>query len=271
MGVGLAALATPFYACCLEPRWLGIGRHRIRIPLGESGAPLKILHLSDLHASPQVSLDFIQKAVQLGLGLEPDLICLTGDFVTGKLDQFDRYTGILATAAKRAPAFACLGNHDGGLWAGACGGYEDTAAVRGLLKQSGVQLLHNTALSVEARGRKVCLVGLGDMWANECAAREAFATAKPTGAALTVVLSHNPDTKEVLKPYPWHLLLCGHTHGGQFRLPLVGAPFAPVQDPRFVKGVHRWEGRWVHITKGVGNVYGMRFNCRPEITLLTLS
>jgi predicted MPP superfamily phosphohydrolase len=66
------------------------------------------------------------------------------------------------------------------------------------------------------------------------------------------------------------LLLCGHTHGGQIRLPFVGTPFAPVRDKRFVEGLHQWDGRWMYITRGVGNLHGVRFNCPPEVSLLTL-
>jgi uncharacterized protein len=84
-------------------------------------------------------------------------------------------------------------------------------------------------------------------------------------------LSHNPDTKEQLKAYDWDVAFCGHTHGGQFRLPLIGTPFAPVKDKRFVQGLHFWEGRQIYITKGVGNLFGVRFNCRPEISLITLN
>jgi hypothetical protein len=64
--------------------------------------------------------------------------------------------------------------------------------------------------------------------------------------------------------------LCGHTHGGQIVLPLIGAPWAPVRDKRFIAGLYSWENRWIHITRGVGNVHGGRFNCPPEVSLLTL-
>jgi predicted MPP superfamily phosphohydrolase len=89
---------------------------------------------------------------------------------------------------------------------------------------------------------------------------------------LTVLLSHNPDVKEEVAPRHWQLMLSGHTHGGQLRVPWLGAtPFAPVRDKRFVAGLHRWNDRWIHVTKGVGNVYGMRINCPPEISFLTLT
>jgi uncharacterized protein len=86
----------------------------------------------------------------------------------------------------------------------------------------------------------------------------------------TILLSHNPDTKSQLMKWPWDLMLSGHTHGGQLSLPGIGTPFAPIRDKRYVRGLHRWNDRWLHITKGVGNLHGMRFNCRPEVSILTL-
>jgi predicted MPP superfamily phosphohydrolase len=249
---------------------LGIGRHNVAVGKNRNAEPLKVLQLSDFHASRFVSLDFIEKAVRLGLSLKPDLVLLTGDFITRKFDQFDRYTEILSATTKAAPCFACLGNHDGGSWARDRHGYADTDSVRNLLLKSGVELLHNRATHLRVKDRNVRLVGLGDWWAEEFDPGTAFAGAAPDQNETVVVLSHNPDTKDLLRSYPWDVLVCGHTHGGQFYLPLMGTPFAPVRDKRFVKGLHRWEGRWIHITKGVGNLLGVRFNCRPEVSLLTL-
>lgn len=269
-GLALATLAGPVYARWVEPRCLDISRRQIQLGEAANPSPLRILHLSDLHASPEVDLRFIEKAVRLGLDLGPDLICLTGDFITARFDCFDRYAAILSKAAQQVPTYACLGNHDGGRWAASVGGYTDTAAVRRLLARSGIELLFNCNVSVRLGNRDLRLVGLGDLWATEISPEPAFAAVRPEKDRLTVVLSHNPDSKDALKAFPWDLLLCGHTHGGQFRLPLIGTPFAPVEDKRYVMGAHRWEGRWLHVSKGIGNVYGLRFNCRPEITLLTV-
>lgn len=268
--VGLAGLGGVSYVHWIEPRWLGVGRHEVKLSKTAGQAPLKILQLSDFHASPVVSLSFISHAIQLGLSQKPDLICLTGDFITHKFDAFAEFKEVLKTLAENAPAFACLGNHDGGIWAARRRGYEDTTAVRDLLVKSGVELLHNAAKSVRIKEWDLTLVGLGDSWAKEIQPSVAFPQSSSAASTTTLVLSHNPDTKEELKEFAWDLMLCGHTHGGQVRLPFLGTPFAPVKDMRFVEGPHRWNDRWIHITRGVGNLHGVRFNCPPEVSLLTL-
>jgi predicted MPP superfamily phosphohydrolase len=255
----------------LEPRWLGVGRVTVKLRPGTISAPIKILHLSDLHASPVVSLKFIERAIAKGLELKPDLIFLTGDFISGKFSEFDAYAEVLSPLAKAAPCLAILGNHDGGSWARARGGYVNTQNVRDLLTRSGARLLYNESTVTQVAGTSLRIVGLGDWWADECDPKAGFAADSPGQQTPTVLLTHNPDTKELVRPYSWDVAFCGHTHGGQLQIPLFGAPFAPVRDKRIVKGLHEWEGRWIYVTKGVGNLLGMRLNCRPEISLVTLT
>ena len=118
------------------------------------------------------------------------------------------------------------------------------------------------------RDREVQLVGVGDLWAGELDPARAFEGAD---GSTTIALTHNPDSKDALSFYKWALMLCGHTHGGQVALPLIGRPLAPVRDRRFVAGLHAWRDRQIYITRGVGNLYGLRLNCRPEVSLLRLS
>jgi uncharacterized protein len=268
---GIGTAATGAYGKVIGSERLEVGHHQISVSKNFAQKPLKILQLSDLHASELVSLDFIRRAIELGLSYRPDLICLTGDYITRKYDQWDPYAEVLSALPKAAPTYATLGNHDGGGW---CGhhiqGYEDTEEVRKLLEKSRITLLDNSVTQLQLNGWKLNLAGLGDVWAKEFSPEKAFKNFSPSSDSATIVLSHNPDTKDELKSYPWDLLLCGHTHGGQVRLPFIGAPVTPVKDKRFVQGLHRWDKRWIHITKGVGNLYGVRINCRPEVSLLTL-
>ncbi len=269
--LALAGLGGGSYAHWLEPHWLKVSRHEIKLAPKNKTAPLKLLHLSDLHSSPEVSLPYLQRAMALGLSLQPDLICLTGDFITVGSNRLAGLTDLLAPLAQAAPTFACLGNHDGGAWAKFHDGAPNTSAVQNALAAANVKVLHNLRHDVAVRDWKINLTGVGDLWAGELRPLGAFTVPAPSDCDATILLSHNPDTKGLLKPYAWDLMLSGHTHGGQFYLPFIGAPFAPVADKKYLAGLYRWENRWLHITRGVGNLHGLRFNCRPEISLLTLN
>jgi predicted MPP superfamily phosphohydrolase len=84
------------------------------------------------------------------------------------------------------------------------------------------------------------------------------------------LLSHNPDTKVFVADYRCDLMLSGHTRGGQVVAPVLGISPAPVWDRRYVAGLKRWRDRWIHISRGIGNIRGVRFNCRPEVTRIRL-
>ena len=267
-GVAATGLGTAGYMRWGEPGWLRTGRHRAAID--PSLPNVRILHMSDFHASPVVSLEQIEESVELGRSLKPDLVCLTGDYITRTYDYFDDFARLLKPLSSIAPAFACLGNHDGGKWAAPIG-YADTSKVEGMLRNAGVTLLRNTSAALTVNNRRLRLVGLGDVWAEELDGAKAFAGIQKSPGEAIVVLSHNPDTKSDVEDYPWDLMLSGHTHGGQLWIPLLGAPFAPIRDKRFVKGLVRWRDRWVHVTKGVGNLHGLRLNCPPEVSLVTLA
>src|SRR5215831_20941412 len=104
------------YPCYLEPRWLDLTRRRVRLET-PAAHPVRILHLADLHASLLVPLSMIHHAITAGLETKPDLICLTGDFVTHRQDFNTReYAATLRRLSAFAPTYAVLGNHDGGNW-----------------------------------------------------------------------------------------------------------------------------------------------------------
>jgi predicted MPP superfamily phosphohydrolase len=254
----------------IEPSWLRLRRSQVHLSRGAAAGPLRLLHLSDFHLSTVVPLHLIRRAIHMGLEASPDLACITGDFVTTDLPQREEYAAVLRELSDRVPTYACLGNHDGGRWAGHHGARLAIPEMQAFLQAAGIRCLFNEACTVRAAGRGVVLVGLGDLWAGDTDPAVAFRGLE-RGDLSRVVLCHNPDAKELLEPYGWDLLLCGHTHGGQLRLPLLGTPFAPVRDQRYVAGLHPWSGRLLYVNTGVGSLYGLRLNCPPEVALLTLS
>ena len=246
-----------------EALWLDVTQRQVRV--AGLRTPVRILHLSDLHYSRIVPLAVIDRAITAGLAGKPDLICVTGDFITSGADFASRdYAAVLKRLSAAASTYAVLGNHDGGSWSLAYEGRGDHRAVDRLLEDSGIELLHNRSV----RKSGLTLVGTGDLWSDELDGDLAFKEVK--GDLPVVLLNHNPDGKDLVARQLWHLMLSGHTHGGQVIVPFLGPMYAPVADKRYSDGLKLWGTRQIHVSKGVGNVHGVRFRCRPEVTLLDL-
>jgi len=269
LGLPLAgAAAGGGYMRFCEPHWIEVTVKRV--PVRNLDGPVRLVHLSDFHASDVVGLDYIASAVDDALRQEPDLICLTGDYITWDLPERARYTRILAKLSAAAPTFACIGNHDGGRWAGSSHGYSDFKAVQGMLEDAGIRFLFNATTTVGIGGQSLRVAGLGDLWSDDTKPDGVLPRDTPAGEP-TLLLCHNPDAKAKLRAYGWDLMLSGHTHGGQLVVPILGLrPFLPVRDTSFPEGLLDWGDRTIHITRGIGNLHGLRFNCRPEISLLEL-
>jgi hypothetical protein len=261
------AVALP-YPCFFEPRWLDYTEKRVRLPRAHFAQPVRLLHLADLHASVFVTQPMIRHAINRGLAARPDVIVLTGDFITMQRDfDADAYARELRRLSEFAPTYAVLGNHDGGLWSRHHYGLPDHRTVERILEDSQISLLHNRAVRPEFHGQRITLAGVGDLWADEVDGRRALQTADPS--APIVLLAHNPDTKDAVRGR-WDLMLSGHTHGGQILVPFRGARYAPVKDKRYIAGLKPWGTRQIHVTRGVGNIGGVRMGCRPEASLLIL-
>ena len=232
-------------------------------------SPIKLLHLSDLHLGDPLTVPEVVDAVQPGLAERPDLIVLTGDYVYGHGALRDhRLEDAVAALARVAPVYAVLGNHDGGAWGGAYGDWANEP-VRRRLEQGGAVVLENSKQVVTVRGQELLLVGVGDLWSQTMNPAKAFRQAPKN--VPTILLAHNPDTKDQVESFDWHLLLAGHTHGNQVNLPLFDEPWATVRDHRFIAGLHAWSGRQLFINRGLGGVRGIRFNSRPELSILELA
>ncbi|HFU8426873.1 TPA: phosphodiesterase YaeI [Escherichia coli] len=242
-----------------EPGWFELIRHRLAF-FKDNAAPFKILFLADLHYSRFVPLSLISDAIALGIEQKPDLILLGGDYVLFDMSlNFSAFSDVLSPLAECAPTFACFGNHDRPV------GTEKNHLIGETLKSAGITVLFNQATVIATPNRQFELVGTGDLWAGQCKPPPASEANLPR-----LVLAHNPDSKEVMRDDPWDLMLCGHTHGGQLRVPLVGEPFAPVEDKRYVAGLNAFGERHIYTTRGVDSLYGLRLNCRPEVTMLEL-
>jgi len=269
-GLPTAALSAFGYARFFEPRWLEETQKTV-VTGRRLRRPLRIAHLSDLHASDLIPLSYLEHTFRRTLALRPDVICLTGDYVTRDTD-FDRpkYESLLQMLSLGTPVYGVMGNHDGGSWASRSGWFGTHTYIRDMLTRGGVHVLHNQSSHLEIGGIPLWLTGVGDWWSEELDARLAFSNVRNDGAPV-IVLNHNPDGKDDCASLPWDLMLCGHTHGGQIHVPFYGPPVVPIIDKRYAAGLNPFQNRWIHTTRGVGNIAGYRLNCRPELSLLLVS
>jgi uncharacterized protein len=265
-----ATVALPGYAKLVESGWLDLTTKQVLMP--GLHAPIRILHLTDLHVGVDTPFELVDEAISLGLALKPDIVCLTGDYISwGARPDVGRFQNMLRPLSSQVPVYASFGNHDGGFWAAQKSGLKGIGLINDTMEAIGIHCLHNSSTTIEAGSTRLNLVGLGDLWARQFDPPQAFAEVEELENP-TIVLSHNPDTVQDMARYKWDLTLCGHTHGGQVVVPLVGlAPYVPVHDRRFIEGLCPFEDRMVHVSRGVGSIMGVRLACRPEVSILDLN
>jgi predicted MPP superfamily phosphohydrolase len=231
---------------------------------------IRVLHLSDLHASACVSWELINESIERGLAENPDLVVLTGDYVTGRGQDLSGYRKALAPLHGHPHCFAVFGNHDGSYRVGD----ESlvTTRLERIFSEVGIRFLVNRSVTEEIRGTPLKIAGVGDLWRGPVFPENCLTPIRHDKGPLTLLLAHNPDTKDLLRGHHWDVMFCGHTHGGQVVVPFFNwAPHLPVQDRSMVAGIYPWDGRHIHITRGVGNLHGIRFACRPEVSLIDLT
>ncbi len=250
------------WARYVEPHRFEVTHNRIVLP---GVRPKRILHIADIHMSDGMTAGDLEPGVEAGLASRPDLICVTGDFVSATTG-FDRLGlhRLLKRLSGAAPVLAVLGNHDGGEWLARCGGSRSTQAIREIVAEAGIRLLYNQSAVFD----DVSFIGVGDYWSGEFHPDQAFA--KVPVSAATILLCHNPDAKKSVADRHWDLMLSGHTHGGQVCIPGLNPVWTPVSDKRFVAGLYAWEGRQIFITRGIGSPKHVRAFCRPEVSVLDI-
>lgn len=262
LGIGAGGLLGYGYTFHIEPEWLSL--ERLHVPI--TGLPstfdhFRLICLSDFHLEPYTQLDFIERVVERANQLEPDLVCLLGDYVFERAESIDALAPVLQGLKAKLGVYAILGNHD--LWT-------DAEIVRSGLERQGIPVLSNQHVTLREGGEEIVLAGLDDAWSGEPDLQAALA-GEPQDATVILML-HEPDfADEMAQAARIALQLSGHSHGGQVRLPFYGAPFLPTFAHKYDQGIYRVGAMWLYVTRGIG-VIGPpgRFNCRPEITEITL-
>ncbi|MEO1445789.1 MAG: metallophosphoesterase [Cyanobacteria bacterium J06635_11] len=265
---------------------LSVEEHKIPITnLPDRLAGTVVAHLSDFHFDGlRLSNSLLAKTLDYIHTLKPDLIALTGDFVTRDPSPIHELARRLAPLPSRYGTVAVLGNHD----------IKERGArgvVTKALEQADISVLWNEIAT--PMGEDFPIVGFADYWSQEF---DPAVLARLSPDVARLVLSHNPDTAENLAEWRVDLQLSGHTHGGQVYIPGFGSGplvwrrlrqrvprpirnsipflsdkcFHTVRHWEWGQGLHQVNGNWLYVNRGLGTYYPGRFFCPPELTVLTL-
>ena len=231
-----------------------------RLPAGLNG--LRVAFLTDLHHGPYTDLPFITAVARTTLALAPDLILLGGDYCLRDAKYIRPCFDVLKSLTAPLGVFGVLGNHDY-----AHGEIETRAAMRA----AGIEELTNRGVWVRRAGDQLRLAGVDDLWWGKPDA--AVALGEATVEDATLLVSHNPDFCETLRDPRVGVVLSGHTHGGQIRVPGLVNPFIPSKyGDKYSHGLVDAPATKVYVSRGLGSTgLPVRYNCPPELTLLTLS
>jgi len=246
----------------------------------------RLVQLSDFHYDGvRLSDTLLDEAIAASNRLEPDLIFLTGDFVTRDTQPVHRLVRHLKHLETRAGIYAVLGNHDNHY-------PHSISEITAALTQIGIRVLCNEI--VYPLGSELAIVGFPDLFSKKFYPESVMKSIPET--LPRIVLSHNPDTAALLQPWRVDLQLSGHTHGGQIVLPLIGALPGFLQKIRrklhrrlrwlipfrsgclkifkhweWASGLHPVGDNTLYVNRGLGTYFPGRLNCPPELTFITLT
>ena len=221
---------------------------------------LKIVHLTDIHHSLFTPIEDVERVVHLANRLDPDLVALTGDYVTASPSYIWPVAQALGRLRARRGVFAVLGNHDFQVEPG-----EITRALRA----QRIRVLRNTPYAVRSLGSTLWLVGVDDLWwgSDDLAAALRAVPSRDS----KILLCHNPLGIWRASRYGVDFMLSGHTHGGQVRLPGLRSLYRSKLGEKFVEGWNRLDGTQIYVNRGIGKVVvPIRVACPAEIACLRL-
>ena len=237
--------------------------------LPETFEGFKIAHVSDLHNAVFGRKN--ERLLSLIRAAEPDIIAITGDLIDSRHTDIDSALAFVEAAAEIAPVYYVTGNHESRL---------DFDEIEPRLIAAGARVLRNEAEDIGHGGERIRLAGIDDPsfirtggTSEERAAAE-LEQLGDGGGTFTVLLAHRPELVEVYAEYGAGLVLSGHAHGGQVRLPLLGGLYAPGQGllPEYDSGLYSLGETQMVVSRGLGNsVAPLRVNNRPELVIVTLS
>ncbi|HET6647776.1 MAG TPA: metallophosphoesterase [Pyrinomonadaceae bacterium] len=243
-----------------EPFMLTVEHHAIYLRrLPEAFEGFRIVHLSDIHHSPFTSREQIERAVNAANRLQPDIIALTGDYISHERRFAAPCAELLGRLRARHGVFAVLGNHDH---------WTDAALITDLFRAEGITVLINQGMRFEKNGEAFWLAGVDDTMVG--LEDLPLALAGSRDEELKLLLAHNPIILRRAARAGVDLVLSGHTHGGQVTLRSERSASGRPRR-RLLRGLGRQGETQIYVTRGLGTVVlPVRYGCPPEVSLLEL-
>jgi len=263
LGTGLLGAGGYIYANQVEPGWVELTPISLTLPhLASEFDGYRIVQISDIHLDIWTPRDRLSQAVEMVNRQSPDLVVITGDFVTYLAGQFAAdLVAVLGALASLQVTLAVLGNHDH---------WTDASVVRQVIAQSGIVELSNAVYTLRRGEAMLHIAGVDDVWERQDRLDLVLAQLPVEGAA--ILLAHEPDFADVSAATGrFDLQLSGHSHGGQVIIPFRGPPLLPLHAQKYPVGRYQVGGMVQYTNRGLGMISPpVRFNCRPEIALFTL-
>lgn len=243
-----------------EPFRLTVEHQQIylrKLPAAFEG--FRIVHLSDFHHSPFTSREQIERAVQMANRLQPDIVALTGDYISHERAFAAPCAELLGRLKARHGVYAVLGNHDH---------WTDAALITDLFRAEGITVLINEGMRFAMNGDAFWLAGVDDTMVG--LEDLSLALAGSRDEDMKLVLAHNPIILRRAARAGVDLVLSGHTHGGQVSLRSERSASGRPRR-RLLRGLGRQGETQIYVTRGLGTVVlPIRYGCPPEVSLLEL-
>ncbi|KKS13518.1 MAG: hypothetical protein UU69_C0003G0015 [Candidatus Magasanikbacteria bacterium GW2011_GWA2_41_55] len=217
------SIAGLIYSGYIEPQWIKIREQKIEI--GKLNKEIKVVILGDWHFRPFKGENFANRAIAKIAELKPDFILMTGDFLFfDDLPAFENDLRALGGLVKIAPTYTVLGNHDYGIISSDEPFlYTDShREITKILKERGIHVLSDEQEKVIIKGEEIILAGFDEYW-RKVRYPEKATSGLVQDDTLKIGISHHPDIAYKKEATNLDLVVAGHTHGGQVRLPLIGA------------------------------------------------
>lgn len=230
----------------------------------------RIAQVSDLHNAEfgdgnQRLLDMLREA-------EPDMIAITGDLIDSRKTNIAVALAFAEEAVRIAPCYYVSGNHEARV--------PEYRELKAGLEAAGVTVLDDARVEIEISGKSITIIGVNDpsfladyLTSDAAVMDRKLSVLSSEDAGFTILFSHRPELFDTYAAHDMDLVLTGHAHGGQFRLPLIGGLIAPNQGlfPKYDDGLYSEGNTNMIVSRGLGNsIIPFRFNNRPEVVLIEL-